>query len=73
MADQNEKAFQKQDAIFVGKKRVAGQKAKAKDIRWYKDVGLGFKTPTEAKEVRSFGMRESKFTLRRRRDERHGA
>ena len=48
MADQTEKAFQKQDAVFVAKKRVLGKKSKGG--RWYKDVGLGFKTPKEAIE-----------------------
>ncbi|KAM0751616.1 40S ribosomal protein S11 [Meredithblackwellia eburnea MCA 4105] len=48
MAEQIEKSFQKQplfqNAKFVAKsKKVAG-----KDRRWYKDVGLGFKTPKEA-------------------------
>ena len=47
---QTESAFQKQDAVFVGRKKVVGQKVKAKANRWYKDVGLGFKTPAEAKE-----------------------
>ena len=43
-ADQTEKAYQKQDAIFVGRKRVLGSK-KSKGMRYYKNVGLGFKTP----------------------------
>ena len=45
---QTEKAFQKQGAVFVAKKRVLGKKGKGN--RWYKDVGLGFKTPKEAIE-----------------------
>mgnify|MGYP003960908493 CR=1 FL=1 len=48
-ADQTEKAYQKQDAIFVGRKRVLGQKSK-KGMRYYKSIGLGFKTPKEAIE-----------------------
>ena len=49
MADEQvEKAFQKQDAVFVAKKRVIGKKGKGG--RWSKDVGLGFKTPKEATE-----------------------
>jgi small subunit ribosomal protein S11e len=44
------KAFSKQDNIFVAKKRVAGKKLTAKDFRYTKSVGLGFKTPTEAIE-----------------------
>ena len=47
---QTETAYQKQDAIFVGRKKVAGQKVNAKKNRWFKDIGLGFKTPAEAKE-----------------------
>lgn len=51
MADhQTEKAFQKQDAIFIGKKRVAGRKNKSGMQRYWKEVGLGFKTPKEAIE-----------------------
>lgn len=45
--DQNEKAYQKQDAIFIGRKKVIGQKSK-KGMRYSKSVGLGFKTPKEA-------------------------
>ena len=48
-AEQNEKAYQKQDAIFVGRKRVLGSKSK-KGMRYYKSIGLGFKTPKEAIE-----------------------
>jgi len=44
---QTEKAFQKQDAVFVGKKRVLGKKV-GKDVRYYKSIGLGFKVPNEA-------------------------
>ncbi|KAF9584617.1 hypothetical protein BGW38_005847, partial [Lunasporangiospora selenospora] len=43
-----EKAFQKQQGIFQNAK-VTGKKT-AKNNRWYKDVGLGFKTPKEAIE-----------------------
>ncbi|KAK9707776.1 40S ribosomal protein S11-B [Basidiobolus ranarum] len=48
MSEQIEKAFQKQVGIFQNAK-VAGSK-KARNLRWYKDVGLGFKTPKEAIE-----------------------
>ena len=65
MADQNEKAYQKQDAIFVGKKRVVGVKTKSKDIRWFKNVGLGFKTPAGAKEVGLAGGRCCWLNVRR--------
>ncbi|XP_068675170.1 small ribosomal subunit protein uS17-like [Montipora capricornis] len=53
MADQIEKAFQKQPSIFQNKKRVLGQtgkKDKKKDLRYVRSVGLGFKTPREAIE-----------------------
>eukprot|EP00904_Undaria_pinnatifida_P001402 jgi/Undpi1/11262/HiC_scaffold_30.g13560.m1 len=50
-AEQHEKAYQKQDAVFVGAKRVLGKKvAKNKGMRFVKNVGLGFKTPKLAKE-----------------------
>ncbi len=64
---QTEKAYQKQDAIFIGRKRVLGQKSKKvifrfkfaidlsylnyfsiQGMRFYKNVGLGFKTPKAA-------------------------
>ncbi|GMI61755.1 hypothetical protein ScalyP_jg6216 [Parmales sp. scaly parma] len=47
--DQHEKAYQKQDAIFIAKKRVVGVK-KAKSMRYVKNIGLGFKTPALATE-----------------------
>uniref|UniRef100_A0A7S1GCD8 Small ribosomal subunit protein uS17 N-terminal domain-containing protein n=1 Tax=Bicosoecida sp. CB-2014 TaxID=1486930 RepID=A0A7S1GCD8_9STRA len=47
LAHQTEKAFQKQDTVFVGAKR---QLKKGKTGRFYKNVGLGFKTPKEAIE-----------------------
>eukprot|EP00949_MAST-11_sp_MAST-11-sp1_P001127 g1127.t1 len=52
MSEQTEKAFQKQDAVFAGKKqskRVKGSKKnKAGVDRYYRNIGLGFKTPQEA-------------------------
>lgn len=39
------RSFPKQDAVFLNYKRVIPKRAGA---RWYKDVGLGFKTPKEA-------------------------
>jgi small subunit ribosomal protein S11e len=48
-ADQTEKAYQKQDAIFIGRKKVIGQKAR-KGMRYTRSVGLGFKTPKTASE-----------------------
>ena len=52
MDAQTEKAFQKQKGIFVNGKRVLSKKVaqKGKNYRWYKEVGLGFKTPREAIE-----------------------
>ena len=46
---QNQRAFQKQDNIFVGKKRVLGSKKPGiRETRYYKSVGLGIKTPRTA-------------------------
>lgn len=59
MADQIEKAFQKQDGVFAGKKRIAGKGGNKDKLRFFKNVGLGFKTPTEAKEVRNTRESES--------------
>merc|ERR1712137_1335273 len=47
MADQNERAFQKQPTIFLNKKRAL-LTGKAKKLRHYVNLGLGFKTPREA-------------------------
>jgi small subunit ribosomal protein S11e len=48
-ADQTEKAYQKQDGVFIGRKRVLGVRSK-KGMRFYKSIGLGFKTPKTAIE-----------------------
>ena len=48
MADQNQNAFQKQDGVFLARKKNVGKKTKGG--RWYKDVGLGIKTPKSAIE-----------------------
>ncbi|KAJ1511901.1 hypothetical protein HMI55_006427 [Coelomomyces lativittatus] len=45
---QTERSFQKQH-IFLNAKPVPGKKTVE---RWYRDVGLGFKTPKEAIELR---------------------
>ena len=45
--DQTERAFQKQQGIFIGNKRALGKK-NTKGLRYAKNVGLGFKTPEEA-------------------------
>lgn len=44
LAVQSERAFQKQPHIFNASKSKSSKASK----RWYKDVGLGFKTPKEA-------------------------
>lgn len=49
LSHQTEKAFQKQDALFIGRKRLL-KKGKGKGGRYYKQVGLGFKTPKAAIE-----------------------
>ncbi|KAH7104787.1 ribosomal protein S17-domain-containing protein [Auriculariales sp. MPI-PUGE-AT-0066] len=46
MAEQIEKAYQKQHLFQNAKVRVGKKVTKSK--RWYKDVGLGFKTPSDA-------------------------
>ena len=51
LAFQNQRGFQKQDNIFVGKKRVLGAKKPGiRETRYYKPVGLGVKTPRTAIE-----------------------
>merc|ERR1712072_740656 len=48
---QHEKAFQKQDTIFLNKKkRSVTKKESIRATRFYKNVGLGFKTPRTAIE-----------------------
>merc|ERR1712018_814041 len=50
MAEQTERAYQKQAPIFQNRKRVLGQVNKRKELRYIKNVGLGFKTPKDAIE-----------------------
>lgn len=48
---QTEKAFQKQPTIFVAKKRALGKKGpRASSLRFFRQVGLGIKTPKTAIE-----------------------
>jgi small subunit ribosomal protein S11e len=47
--DQSEKAYQKQDAIFIARKRAIGNE-RPKAMRYVKNVGLGIKTPSAAIE-----------------------
>merc|ERR1711937_187051 len=49
MAEQNERAFQKQEASFLNSKSVLAAKTQ-RGVRYYKNVGLGYKTPKEAIE-----------------------
>jgi small subunit ribosomal protein S11e len=49
MAEQRENAFQKQENVFLNSKALLANKT-SKGVRYYKDVGLGFKTPKEAIE-----------------------
>ncbi|CDW82785.1 40s ribosomal protein [Stylonychia lemnae] len=50
MADiQTERAFQKQSAVFLNSKKLLAKKTTA-GVRYYKKIGLGFKTPAEAIE-----------------------
>ncbi|KAK6183909.1 40S ribosomal protein S11 [Patella vulgata] len=49
MAEQNQKAFQKQHHVF-GYKKLALVSGKGKNLRYVKKVGLGFRTPKEAIE-----------------------
>ncbi|ESP05128.1 hypothetical protein LOTGIDRAFT_202957 [Lottia gigantea] len=49
MAEQNQKAFQKQNHVF-GYKKLALYAGKGKNLRYVKKVGLGFRTPKEAIE-----------------------
>jgi len=46
--EQTERAFQKQAAVFVGRARVLGKRASARDSRFVRRVGLGVRTPSEA-------------------------
>lgn len=49
--DQTKTAFQKQDTIFLGAKRVLQKKVGKKESRYVKSVGLGIKTPKEAVDM----------------------
>lgn len=55
---QSERAFQKQPHIFVNhkSKKTKSNKVGKGGRRWYKDVGLGFKTPKTAIEGTYIGM-----------------
>ncbi|EGD76358.1 40S ribosomal protein S11 [Salpingoeca rosetta] len=51
MEVQHERAYQKQRLIFENKKRIGAAKVKSSELRFVKNVGLGFKTPREAREL----------------------
>ena len=55
---QAERAFQKQPHIFLNakSKSTKGKRAGKGGRRWYKDVGLGFKTPKTAIEGTYIGI-----------------
>ena len=55
---QSERAFQKQPHIFVNQKtkRTKSTRVGKGGRRWYKDVGLGFRTPKTAIEGTYIGM-----------------
>merc|ERR1712137_119960 len=50
MADQTEKAFQKQPTVFLNKKACLKSSKNKKAMRFTRSIGLGFKTPREAIE-----------------------
>ncbi|KAI9633516.1 putative ribosomal protein S11 [Dioszegia hungarica] len=47
MAEQTQNSYQRQH-LFQNAKSKGGKKVTTKTKRWYKDVGLGFRTPAEA-------------------------
>ena len=50
MADtQQQRSFQKQDNVFLNSKKLVAKKT-ASGVRYFRNVGLGFKTPKEAIE-----------------------
>lgn len=53
---QSERAFQKQPHIFLNSKVKTKSRKAGKGRRWYKDVGLGFRTPKTAIEGSYIGM-----------------
>jgi hypothetical protein len=54
---QSERAFQKQPHIFLNhKSKAKSTKVGKGGRRWYKDVGLGFRTPKTAIEGNYIGM-----------------
>jgi len=50
MAEQVERSFQRQKGVATIKSGVKSSKGKDGVARWYKQIGLGFRTPKEAIE-----------------------
>jgi small subunit ribosomal protein S11e len=50
MADQTERAFQRQLSVQRGYNKTAKKIVGKGGLRWYKNIGLGFRTPKEAIE-----------------------
>lgn len=65
---QSERAYQKQPHIFVNQKtkRTKSTRVGKGGRRWYKDVGLGFRTPKTAIEGTYIGMVPSFRTYERK-------
>jgi len=60
LAVQSERAFQKQPHVNLNSKKTNTERGKNRRIgkgqrRWYKDVGLGFRTPKTAIEGNYIG------------------
>ena len=63
---QSERAFQKQPHIFLNSKTKTKSARPGKGgRRWYKDVGLGFKTPSEAINGHYVGASVVRFSFAR--------
>lgn len=60
---QSERAFQKQPHIFQNSKSQAKSKKAGQTRRWYKDVGLGFRTPKTAIEGTYIGMHDLRYEI----------
>lgn len=72
LAVQSERAYQKQPHVFLNSKRANTERGKNRRIgkgtrRWYKDVGLGFRTPKTAIDGDYIGMRQDYFSFGRKR------
>jgi len=68
LAVQSERAFQKQPHVFLNSKKPNTERGKNRrtgkgERRWYKDVGLGFRTPKTAIDGNFIGMRNQTFSV----------